>query len=118
MLNLDFEVLERRREGQHDISIYHKTFDCSSMGMKLRLLVTREDSCTNPTVQKLGQLGVTPKEVHLLITTRVQCAGDTDSGESRTRDERMTLAQHVISDGGDMSRRSSGISPRLLQVTK
>lgn len=49
------------------------------MGMKLRLLVTCEDSCTNLTVQRLGQLGVTPKEVyhksHLLITTRVQCAG-------------------------------------------
>ena len=48
------------------------------MGTKLRLLVTREDKSTNPTVQKLSQLGVTPKEVHhkshLLITTRVQCA--------------------------------------------
>ena len=83
MLNLEFEVLERRRESQHDIStvqyiIYHKTIDCSSMGTKLRLLVTREDKSTNPTVQKLSQLGVTPKEVHhkshLLITTRVQCA--------------------------------------------
>jgi hypothetical protein len=49
------------------------------MSMKLRLLVTREDSCTNLTVQRPSQLGVTPKEVyhtfHLLITTRVQCAG-------------------------------------------